>query len=116
MLIAAVMVVLALLGVVAVAASSFDTAQRETVGAADLVALSAAAIFRDSGGAESEAPCAAARAAAEANSVEVTDCTVAGDAVDYAVSVSVRRRISILAAWTVETQGTSVAGHLQPVG
>lgn len=109
-LIAGVVVALAMVGVVAMAVGGFDVAQRATSGAADLVALSAAAGYRSGGDA-----CAEARAAAQLNDVELSACTVAGDALDYAVSVTVRRHGELLPGLPVELTATSVAGHLQPV-
>ncbi len=108
-LVAGVMIVLAMVAVVAIAVGGYDTAQRATSGAADLVALSGAAGYRNGGDA-----CAQARAAAAANTVELTACTAAGDALDFAVSVTVRRHGELLLGMPVEITATSVAGHLQP--
>jgi secretion/DNA translocation related TadE-like protein len=108
-LIAGVMVVVAMVAVVAIAVGGYDTAQRATSGAADLVALSGAAGYRNGGDA-----CADAREAAKANAVELTACAVAGDALDFAVSVTVRRHGELLLGMSVDVTATSVAGHLQP--
>ena len=103
-----VVLVLGLVALVGVAVGGYDTAQRATSGAADLVALSAAATYRDGGDA-----CATAKAAASENRVELTDCTVAGDAIDYAVAVTVRHQLTVL-GWPVSVTGSAIAGHLAP--
>jgi secretion/DNA translocation related TadE-like protein len=101
-----VVVVLALVALVGVGMGGFSTAQRATSGAADLVALSAASAYRD--GADA---CAAAKSVASANEVDLTACTVAGDSIDYAVQVVVRRQGSVFGL-PVNVTATSVAGHL----
>jgi secretion/DNA translocation related TadE-like protein len=111
MLVAGIVLVLAVVALVGVAAGGYDTAQRATSGAADLVALSAATAYRDGGDA-----CAAARSIAADNGVELSGCTTAGDSFDYAVSVTVRRHVTVVALWSLDITGTAVAGHLQPVG
>lgn len=106
-LVIGVVLMLAALGLVGVVIGGYSTAQHATSGAADLVALSAAAAYRDGGDA-----CAAAAAIAADNTVEVTGCTVAGDAFDYAVAVTVRRKLSGPAGWPITVSASSVAGHL----
>lgn len=84
---AAVLVTVAVTGVVAVV-MGYLIAAHAARGAADLVALSgAAAQLR---GADA---CRAARAVAAANRVTVLGCGVRGDVVDFVVSVTVARRV-----------------------
>lgn len=106
-LVIGVVLMLAALALVGVMVSGYSTAQHATSGAADLVALSAAAAYRDGGDA-----CAAAAAIATDNQVEVTGCTVAGDAIDYAVAVTVRRQLSGPVGWPITVSAGAVAGHL----
>lgn len=80
----------ALLVAVALVAAGFAWARHRVDGAADLAAIAGAQAQR--GG---EDACAAARASARANDVELDACAVAGDEVEFVVSV----RTSLPLAW-----------------
>lgn len=80
---AAVLVIAVATSVVVLAGSALLGVQRVRA-AADLVAVSAAAAQADGGD-----PCAAAARVAVANQVELRECVVAGDLLDFAVTVTV---------------------------
>lgn len=86
---AVVLVLLLVTGVIAVVVGYF-AALHAARGAADLVALSAAA--ERVRGADA---CRAARNAAVANQVLVISCRVTGDSLDFVVSVTVARAVDL---------------------
>lgn len=73
---------------VAVLGMAFAAAARSVAAAADLVAVSGAQAR-----AKGDDACAEARRIAARNDVEVSDCQVAGDTIDFVVEVKVRRAI-----------------------
>lgn len=104
-------------------------AGERTRGAADLAALAGAAtlggrVFTVAGGQEGSgeqgsagaegadrAACAEAEASARLNGAEVTGCRVAGDEVEYVLTVAVRTRFRV-AVWTLPLEAHANAGTL----
>ena len=83
-LVGAVIMVGAVVAFIAIVVVSYVMAHRRAAEVADLVAISAAAQY-----AAAADPCQAARRIAVDNDVSLTECTVAGDAWDFVVSVTV---------------------------
>lgn len=82
-----VAVLAAVIALILVAGLFWATGERVR-GAADLAALAGA----QAQGSNADA-CSAARASAGANGAELTACALAGDEVEFVVSVAVRRRV-----------------------
>lgn len=104
---AVVLLLLAVAASVLVVAAFLAVADRAR-GAADLVALSAAA--EQSRGGDG---CQVARQFAELNGVRLTRCTVGGDSLDFVVSVTIRQPIDLqLPLLPRAVPATSHAGRL----
>lgn len=105
----AVAVLLAIVvGLAMVAGVAGDGLRRRAAGAADLVALSAAASY-DLG----EDPCRTAADLAKANVAELESCRLSGDAFDFVVSVRVTVRAQRPWQWLpVGFTGEAHAGRL----
>lgn len=84
LLAAAGAVLVAVATMVAAILLRYVAAAHELRGAADLVAVSAATAWREGGDA-----CGAARRVALANHVTVEQCVIAGDAIEYVVTIRV---------------------------
>ena len=105
---AAVMLVLLAVGVGVVGYAGYAVTAHRAAGAADVVALSGAHAR-----ARGSDPCRAAHQSARANQVELADCTVAGDEVDYAITVTVvRSHPRALPGLPTSVRVSAVAGAL----
>lgn len=100
-----VLVVLALVGLLAAGAYA-ARARSVAEGAADLAAVAGGHAQLAGLGA-----CAAAGRTAEANEVELADCRLAGDEVEFVVTVTVRHRVT-WGPWTQTLQARANAGVL----
>lgn len=85
----AVVVIAAVAGLLVLAGAARAVGERVR-GAADLAALAGARAQGENGDA-----CAAARSAARLNQAEVTSCRVAGDEVEFVVTVEVRGALRV---------------------
>lgn len=111
LLIATVVVFAAVIAAIGLLVGAFAVAEHDAAGSADLVALSAATRF--SGGGDA---CKAAAVSAQSNGVRLTGCRVDGDALDFVVSVSVSRSLSLPFGLTPTATASAHAGRLEPVG
>lgn len=82
-------------------------AHRDVAHAADLSALSGAAAF-----ASGQDPCPAARRIAASNGVELHQCRVIGDLLDFVVTVEVQRRVTLVFGMEPTVSSESRAGRL----
>ena len=105
LLAAVVAVLIVVLTTVLVVAGLVRAAGERTRGAADLAALAGARVLDEHAGRTPGGPgaersgdeaCAVASAAARLNGTETTACTVAGDEVEYVVTVAVRTEFRVL--------------------
>ncbi|HAM45517.1 MAG TPA: hypothetical protein DCM67_10930 [Propionibacteriaceae bacterium] len=104
---AVVVAVLMLIAGVGVFAAVVALAQRDADNAADLSALSGAAAF-----AAGQDPCPAARRIAASNGVEVRQCRVIGDLLDFVVTVEVQRRVTLVLGVEPTVRSEARAGRL----
>ncbi|MGC3995665.1 MAG: flp pilus-assembly TadE/G-like family protein [Propionicimonas sp.] len=88
-LVAGVLLVTMLVGAVLVVVAGYVAALHHARGSADLVALSAAAAF-----AQGQDACVTAGVLAAQNGVVLQSCSVRGDILEFAVSVTVSRRVA----------------------
>lgn len=107
LMVAVVVAVLMLVTGVGVLVGVVALAQRDADSAADLTALSGAAAFADGGEA-----CPAARRIAASNAVEVGQCRVVGDLLDYVVTVEVHRRVTSVLGIELTVRSEARAGRL----
>lgn len=103
-LVAAGLVIVLVVGYAAAVIAGYVAQAHSVRGAADLAALSGAQTRQSGGDA-----CAAARRIAARNDVEVTSCKVAGDWIDFVVSVRVQRRVTI--GWVGLPGGIEAVAH-----
>lgn len=107
LMIAVIMAVLMLVAGVGALAGVVALAQRDADNAADLSALSGAAAF-----AAGQDPCPAAGRIAAANGVEVHQCRVIGDLLDFVVTVEVQRRVTLVLGIEPTVHSEARAGRL----
>ncbi len=103
-----VVVLMAVTGAILVVAG-YLVAADQARGAADLVAISAAARVAQRGDG-----CSTAAAVAHSNGVAVVRCVVRGDSLDFVVSVTVRRSVRV--GLPLLPDGVSVTSHAGRVG
>ncbi|QLQ14780.1 MAG: hypothetical protein HZY73_02475 [Micropruina sp.] len=109
---AAGMVLVVVIGYAAAVVAGYVAAAHAVRGAADLAALSGAKA-REAGA----DACAAAGRIASRNDVRITTCRVAGDWMDFVVSVDVQRDVSIgWAGLPGVVRATAHAGRLSGAG
>ena len=107
LLVAGVSLVVLLLTAMVAIVAGYVVAAHAARGAADLVALSAAAEQSRGGRA-----CAVAGRIAQANRVRLVECRVRGDSLDFVVSVTLARPVAGLPLLPDQVLGTARAGRL----
>lgn len=112
LLVAATILVLMLLAGCLTLIAGFIAAAHAARGAADLVALSAAAKY-----AEGQDACSVARRLAGSNRVRLTSCRVTGDSLDFVVAVTVEQPYRVwVPVLPQQVSATAYAGRLGIIG